>query len=943
MSDAAALALAEHLLADDDLDGARPGGRTLAGALAEIGRRLGDHPGRAAIALARLEELAAAHGSADVAARSVYVRAQATAMTGDLATALELIDLAARRFAEVGLHGGALRTDLGRINVLNETGRHDEALDTCHRLVHVLSTRPPADLSAEEVLELLAAAEQNRGLCCELTGRWLEALEAYARAEAGYARLDDEASIGEVLNNRGLVLLALGRIGEARAAFRSALDKLDADDRPLRAMATNGLAETLLAGGDYVGCLDALADAKELLDDLDAPMPELDRSLAAARAYEALNLSREALANYEEAERFAATGGAAVEAARAVWGAARLRFELGDTERAAADLGRALDAFRQAGHGQWLALALLDRSAMSHREGDVAAALADADEAASISAVSDARIELVRAHLAIAELRDAAGDEAGADAAIAAAVAAGEQVEVAPVSLLVDQAVGRRLLERRDLAAARRCLERAARTAELLHADLDGAVVGQRFMLDKLDAFDALIELALVDPTVADDHRGVEVLAATERARRRRLGELRHRTGAPHAAADDGEVATELDAVYAEMLNPAHGDRERFERLTERAADLELRLSRARLDSARHDRGVGGASPSSTGTAADEPISSDLVLPNGETVLSWYCLADRVLALVIADGLVTVRLVPATRAEVVDAVARLDAQWQHLHADAQLLVRHHDRFERAVRRVLGELHDMLVAPVADLLPTAPAAALVVAAHGPLQQVPVHALHDGERYLIERFTVSTTPSVADYVTRAASKHPGGRSLVIAASDATTPAIDAEGRAVAAHLSDVSLHLGDVATASALLGGASGAAVVHLACHALFRRDNPMFSSLRLADRSIRANELLDLDLTGALVTLSSCDSARSHAGHGEELVGLMRAVLGAGARTLVASLWPADDTTTHRVVDGFYARLRELGPAAALRETQLAQLSQTPHPYYWAPFVVIGGR
>lgn len=508
MSDAAALALAEHLLADDDLVGARPAGRTLAGALDEIGRRLGDHPVRAAAALMRLEELAALHGATDLAARSIYVRAQATAMSGDLVTALDLIDLAAQRFAHLGLHGGSLRTDLGRINVLNETGRHDEAFDACHRLIHALATKPPADLEPDEVLELLAAAEQNRGLCCELTGRWLEALEAYARAEAGYARLDDEASIGEVLNNRGLVLLALGRIGEARAAFRGSLDKLDQDDRPLRAMATNGLAETLLAGGDYVGCLDALADAKELLQDLDAPMPELDRSLAAARAYEALNLSREALANYEDAERFAASGGAAVEAARAAWGAARLRFELGDTDRAAADLRRALDAFRHAGHGQWLALALLDRSAMLQRAGDLPGALADAREAASISAGGDARVELVRAHLAIAELLDEVGDVDGADAAVVAAIDAGERVDVLPVSLLVDQAVGRRLLERRDLDAARRRLERAAHTAELLHASLDGAVVGQRFMLDKLDAFDALIELALVDPAIDDDRRG---------------------------------------------------------------------------------------------------------------------------------------------------------------------------------------------------------------------------------------------------------------------------------------------------------------------------------------------------------------------------------------------------------------------------------------------------
>ncbi len=930
-----AVELAEHLLAEPDVELARLEQSVLASTLAELGRHLGDHPSQAILAIRRVEDMAAAIDAPDIEARAMYVRARATAASGDFTTALGLIRRAAAAFRACSLVGAALRTNLGLAHVLNESGRHVEALSACDSILDALATDPLLDLDTDERLQLGAAAEQNRGLCFELTGRWVQALEAYANAEAGYSELGQASSIGEVLNNRGLVLLALGRITEAQEAFGDALAMLDEDDRPLRALALNGLAETLLARGQYVACLDTLAEAKSLLDEVDAPLPELDRTLSAARAYEALNLHREALATYEEAAAFFDKGGLTVEAARATWGAARIRLAMGDATRAASDLAGVVDTFREADHQPWLALALLDRAATSRALGAFAEALADAQAASSISQASSAPLELVRSELAVADLLQRGGDDDAASAAIERAAAVLHDVDLAPLSLLVAQAQGLHLLRQGRFDRAREPLERAADTAERLHAVVDGAAVGQRFMLDKLDAFDGLIELAAHDPSLADDQRGVAVLAATERARRRRLGGLNmHRTASGVIATADEGLSGELDAVYAEMLTPGHTDRQRFARLSERVAELELRLSRAALDKLRpvRSKARSGATAGST------------QLPGGETVLSWYCLQDEVIALVIAGGVVAYRPMCTCRDDVIDAVDRLDAQWQHFHADQHLSGRHHDRFERACRVVLGELHEMLVAPVSDLLPTTPAAPLVIAAHGPLQQVPVHALHDGSRYLVERFTISTTPSVSDFVARSALKHEGGaRSLVIAASDATTPAMEEEARAVAAHLGDVSLHVGDDATSTALMQGAPGAAVLHIACHALFRRDNPMFSSLRLADRSIRANQLLDLDLSGALVTLSSCDSARSHGAHGEELVGLMRSVLGAGARTLVASLWPADDGATRDVMDRFYDELDGTGPAIALREAQLEQLGRTPHPYFWAPFIVIGGR
>ena len=138
--------------------------------------------------------------------------------------------------------------------------------------------------------------------------------------------------------------------------------------------------------------------------------------------------------------------------------------------------------------------------------------------------------------------------------------------------------------------------------------------------------------------------------------------------------------------------------------------------------------------------------------------------------------------------------------------------------------------------------------------------------------------------------------------------------------------------------------SGCPIVHLACHGLFRADNPMFSSLKLHDGWLSAADVMRLDLAGARVTLSACESGRNEVFEGDEPIGLMRAFPGVGASSLVVSLWLVQDEATASLMEEYYGRLRDgAGPAEALRGAQLASKEAYPHPYYWAPFVLVGRR
>ena len=168
--------------------------------------------------------------------------------------------------------------------------------------------------------------------------------------------------------------------------------------------------------------------------------------------------------------------------------------------------------------------------------------------------------------------------------------------------------------------------------------------------------------------------------------------------------------------------------------------------------------------------------------------------------------------------------------------------------------------------------------------------------------------------------------------------------AEARAVSERNIGGEARLGREATVATLQEEVPRCDVLHLACHGLFRADNPMFSSLKLGDGWLTAADALSLDLPGILVTLSACESGRSEVIGGDEVIGLTRAFLGAGAATLVVSLWLVQDETTAALMEDWYGRMGDgIGRAAALRAAQLAVKEQHPHPYYWAPFVLIGKR
>ena len=117
---------------------------------------------------------------------------------------------------------------------------------------------------------------------------------------------------------------------------------------------------------------------------------------------------------------------------------------------------------------------------------------------------------------------------------------------------------------------------------------------------------------------------------------------------------------------------------------------------------------------------------------------------------------------------------------------------------------------------------------------------------------------------------------------------------------------------------------------------------MFSGIRLGDGYLSLHDLDQFHLPARLITLSGCATGLTAVAAGDELLGLVRGLLHAGGHSLLLSLWDIHDRTTSDFMKQFYSHYRSHGSnVAALQGAMSAIRSQSPHPYYWAAFKLVG--
>ena len=291
---------------------------------------------------------------------------------------------------------------------------------------------------------------------------------------------------------------------------------------------------------------------------------------------------------------------------------------------------------------------------------------------------------------------------------------------------------------------------------------------------------------------------------------------------------------------------------------------------------------------------------------------------------------------------------------------------------------LRQLYDVLIAPIADLLPADPTQPVVFMPQDELFLVPFAALKapDGQ-YLIENHTILMSPSIQVFglATEAKARANGGASATrnpLIVGNPTMPSVtflneggsfqdvrldplpgaQREAEAISGFLQTPAL-LGSEATKTAVQQRMAEADVIHLATHGLLEYGDPRQTGTRdlpgaiaLApgggnDGLLTAAEILQMDLRADLAVLSACDTGRGRI-TGDGVIGLSRAFVAAGVPSIIVSLWAVDDQATADLMVAFYDHWQQSGDKAqALRQAMLTTMENHPDPRLWSAFTLIG--
>ena len=755
---------------------------------------------------------------------------------------------------------------------------------------------------ADEGLDEVATALHNqRGVLLLRAGRMIDGAQELIEAENWFATASplDRAN---VLLNRATARMALGQMRAAADDLtRCSVVAEGSGLRLLESMALHNLGYLRFLLGDLPAALATMEAAERIKAD-DSVIPLLDRGRVLAEA----GLTR-------EADDVLAEAGAIFRRSRLTQDLGEVEFErarcalvAGDVSAARRLAASARNRFRRRGSDGWrrnAELVLLQGDLEAGRPGSrlIAPALRLQREFADAGSDPSARtagLIAVQATLSAGRVDDARS--------LLATLGRGRKDD--PIIVRLRESYVRASVER---AAGRP--RQASRHARSGLAEL--TAYQARFGGVELQTAAAIHgrHLAEIDVALAlDGGRADEVFAAAERSRAvsNRLPVVR-----PPADAETADLMSELRQVAESLHGSALAGAGEMAALQRRRRDLERRIA------------ARGWALSGTGdvAAAADPDDVRAALRDDTELVTYVQSGGRLLAVVLSGSRLTLHdLAPA--AAVLEQVRRVRADLDGLSHRALP-----DALRVAVaaslQRSLAELDAALIVPIQRSHDR-----LVVSTTGTLAHLPWGMLP-----ALRAVPVVVTPSATSWL--GATRTRGGRRRgVVAIAGPAVPSAARELRSVARVWPSAQLHQGGDAGRRSFVGALRSAAVLHVAAHGRHQTENPLFSSVRLADGVLFAHELDQTRKSPEHVVLSACELGLATVRPGDEGLGLTSVLLRLGTRSVVAGVARVGDEIAARTMAAYHRRLaRGSDTASALAEA----LTESTRPGDLAPFVCFG--
>ena len=875
----------------------------------------------------------------DALALSLRAKANALYSSGENRAAIEHHQQAFQLYEKLGIWNEAARTLSSSIQPMILLGEYDKAFEAAERAREIFARLDDH--------WRLARLEINVGNIYHRQDRFEESIAQYERAYNGLMPYKDTEGIAVVLSNMAVCLISLNDFPRALATYQGARSFCQENNMPLLvAQADYNIAYLYYLRGEYSRAIEALYAARRACEATGDAYHFALCHLDLSDIYLELNLSEEAREMAHEGFLRFEKLGMGYEAAKTLANEATAYGQQGKTVQALERFTKAREMFAREKNLVWPWLIDLYQSLLLFHEGRHFEARRLCAAAAAFFDQSALAGKAVLAHLLLARIALQVEDPGEAQKQTSESLARLNGAQSPVLAYQAHLLEGQIAQAGNNRPAAHAAYLEARKALEALRSRLQGEELKISFLKNRMQVYEALVDLYIAgDATTASTE---EALACMEAAKSRSMIEMIFQGGQSLPLGEAGQsdlvrrirdLREELNWYYhrieLEQLRPEEKTHQRLETLQEKAQLHEKELLRTLRELPAHERE--NATLEAPADFSLDKLQADL--PRDATLIEYFSAGDRIVAAVVTRT--EIQILPVTvLSRVAHFLQLLRFQLSKFRMGSEYVQRFEEPLLRATHSHLESLYSELIAPLRPLLQ---GTHLIIVPHGPLHFLPFHALRNGEEYLCDAFTVSYAPSATVFSAcqeKAASVNTN--SLVFGIADERAPQILQEARSVAELLPQSSLHLGEQATSSVLREKGAQCGVVHIATHGIYRQDNPMFSGIRLGDGYLNLYDLYQMRLNAKLVTLSGCATGMNFVAAGDELLGLQRGLFCAGATTLLLSLWDVHDQSTAQLMQRFYQEYIQTGHiAGALQHTMQELRRQHPHPYFWAPFILVG--
>ena len=854
---------------------------------------------------------------------------------GRLTDALIALDHAAETFLGLGHNLFAAQTQPAKIVVLSVLGRTQDAV--------------ACGLKAQQELDELGDAQAaskirlNLGQLYRERNDFANARHYLEQALEQFTRVGDHQHAAMTSMGIAQTCEAVGDFVTAQAMYNDLLVYTKRNQLPvLEAYVYESVCLLNLAKGRFREALGELERNRHRYDQLKLPQRSASTDKYLADAYLTLNLLPEALALFSRALSRFRDLEMPVDAAWTLIQKSRTLARMGCSQQDIDPLlteASQLFSLEEMTTGTATVLLAKAEIAVSKQEGAIAAKFAA--QASELFAKAEMLADQAQADIALAHARMLGEDLEGAEKLFIAIQERAITMQMITVQATCHVGLGQVAIVRGDPSKAETEFSAAVNMFEEQRQALPADDLRYAFLATNLRPYIELLRLALHDNLAHQSpDSSTIILIRLEKFRARVLDERLGIAGTDNTDKRRDQTTSDLRAQLNWMHRRAQqliDDGGNALSITNETRRIELEL----LEHTRRRSFLESPDAINWNSSEFDATSLRLSLHGREAIVEYGVLDDELFACVVTRNGIALKRHLAKWADVVRANRNVRFQIETLRSGTSELNEHLQLLTRRSLATLQRLHDLIWVQLSDLL--IDCNRVLVVPHEQLGAVPFAALHDGERFLSRRYEIAVAPS-ARVALRGLSLHPSlpRQAVVLGESSRLLHAAE-EAQFVASLFEEATVLTGQDANGDALRAASAQADVLHLACHGQFRSDNPMFSALHLVDGPFTVQDAEALRLPQGIVVLSACESGVATASKGDEVIGLVRAFLIAGAARVVASLWPVDDAVTTEFMAVFYSSLRAgASPAAALRSAQLEVMKTHPHPFHWAAFTVYGG-